>query len=149
MDNKFKPGDRVRTVKYKNYTPLLGVGKEFTINGVAEYVSPSHGRLYTMKEASGGVYEAGLELIKDTLEEQLTKAKAALDRINALILERDSPKVGDRFCNATMTLVFTVLDVYRGRVFGRRENRLDPLRWPCQAASYTIDEFRRDWSKFS
>lgn len=36
-----------------------------------------------------------------TLEEQQAKAKAELDRINALIAERDSPKVGDRFYNNT------------------------------------------------
>lgn len=115
----FKPGDRVRTVSKPGYTPLKGAGLEYVIKGASDYVSVDWGVLYELEGVTYGAYAIGLELVEPSLEEQQAAAKAELNRINALIAERDAPKVGREFLKVDGKYLAVVQEVFEGVVFYR------------------------------
>lgn len=121
MGNHFKVGDTVKRVKGGNE------GEVFVVGAVGYYLfGPDRYRLAVWPEGVRAVsygfhYEENLVLVdaEPTLEEQQAAAKAELDHINALIVERDTPKVGQKFLKVDGKHEAVVQEVFEGVVFYR------------------------------
>lgn len=81
------------------------------------------------------------------LTDKLAEAKAEVARIEQLILESQTPKVGSQYFNPTKTELVTVLEVYKNRIIGRREPTASLAQGDglVQSTSCEIKDFKTLW----
>lgn len=142
MSNQFKVGDTVKRVKGGNEGEVFVVGVVGYSPLRSDYCRPAVWAQGKKAGSSGFHYEENLVLVETgpTLEEQQAKAKAELDRINTLIAERDTPKLGSIYVGDLTQSYCTalVMDVVDGTVFYRVHNPTRGMtRWAARQGSIT------------
>lgn len=82
-----------------NFKCLIGFDRAVHENIDEWHYEQSQDRLYTMPDVYGGnvVYKEGVwaEIVSESLEQQLEKVKAEVERLEKAIEEKNNPKVGD------------------------------------------------------